>query len=242
MTSPGVIEDAGYLADPAWSATRRATGWALGLGGLSVALHLVRLVNLPGANAARRAAAGRPMGLDSLAVKVDDLALVLSGISLLAAEILACIWLVRAYHTGRALDPTLKPVSDMWLWFMWLIPVVGWVAPVLRLRGLQRAAGADGVRAWRVFAWAAVWLPVDHFQRDVRSSTPFERGPADVDPATGVPRDLTAYLAVGDRAVTLWTIGFGLAFALWAVLVITITRDLGRQRLASGTVTPPWRE
>jgi hypothetical protein len=198
------------LTDPVVASTRRAALWALRLGALSVALHAVRVINLPGARAARHDASARQVVLDSPAVTIDDVTLSLSGIAFLAAGIFACIWLVRAYREGGAWDATLKPVSDNWLWVMWLVPVVMWISPVLRIRGLLRAANVSGPRGWLVYLWAAVWMPVDFFQRSYRAPL----------------------LEAGDGATALWTVGFGVAFALWAALVITINRALDRQLAA----------
>ena len=209
MTQRAVLEPRN-LTDQAVVARRRAALWALGLGALAVAIHVVRLVNLPAARAARREASAGHVVLDSPAVTIDDVSLFLGGIAFYAAGIFACIWLVRAYREGRQRDPTLKPVSDNWLWVMWLAPVVQWIAPVLRLRGLVRAAGVSGIRGWLVYLWAAVWIAVDFFQRHVGTSVSSEG--ADV------------------GATMLWTAGLALAFALWAALVITIDRGLDLQR------------
>lgn len=192
--------------DLAVAPRRRAARWALGLGALSVVVHMVQLLNLASARAARRDASARHVVVDSPAVTVDALALSLSGIAFLAAGIFACVWLVRAYREGREANATLKSVSDAWLWVMWLVPGVQWIAPVLRFKDLVRAVGVSGIRGWLVGAWAAVWIPVDYFQRDLRTSVPLDGS--------------------GDRALILWTVGFGLAFALWAALVITIDRAL----------------
>lgn len=204
------------LTDPAVASTRRAALWSLRLGALSVALHVVRLINLPSARTALRDAAARQVVIESPAVTIDDLMLSLSGIAFLAAGIFGCIWLVRAYREGRASDATLKPVSDNWLWVMWLVPVVMWIAPVLRVRGLLRAANVSGPRGWLVYLWAAVWMPVDFFQRSYRAPL----------------------LESDDRATALWTVGFGVAFALWAALVTTIDRALDRQRAAPALGQP----
>jgi hypothetical protein len=221
-----------------WAATRRAERWTIGLGALSTVLFVARAANLPEATTARREALARHVAVEHAVLERDNTLLTLGGVAFTAEAIMACIWLVRAYTAGCALDPRLKRVSDNWLWVMWILPVVQWVTPVLRLRGLVRSARPDGSRGWLVFAWILLWAPVDFLQRRV----PPPELPLDAVAGDAVTNsmwvDVARYVETAVDVTAAWTAAYAGAFLLWAALVTTIMRGLELRR-EDPLPTPP---
>jgi hypothetical protein len=219
-----------WRTDASWAATRRAERWTIGLGSLSTLLFVARAANLPEAMTARREALARHVAVENTVLELDETLLTLGGLAFTAAAIMGCIWLVRAYTAGCALDPTLKRVSDNWLWVMWIIPVVQWVAPVLRLRGLVRAARPDGGRGWVVYAWILLWAPVDFFQRHLPPpELPLAADSGDL-VTDSLWSDVARYVESAVDVTAAWTTAYVGAFLLWAALVTTVMRGLELRR------------
>ncbi len=208
-----------------WWAVRRSARWALGLGALSVSLYVARAVRFEEATQVRREALTRHVAVDHLALRFDEIVYDAGGLASIAAGVMACVWLVQAYRAALGLDPSLKRVSDVWLWVMWVLPFVQFVAPPLRLRALQRAVNRTR-SSWLVLVWLVVWIPVEAVRR--RLAPP--ELPLDGDDS-GLAASMWGEVARSVEAandVTTWTIGLACAFVLWAALVSTITRDLRR--------------
>jgi hypothetical protein len=132
------------------------------------------------------------------------------GALVVAAGVVACIWLVRVQRALAASNAPLRyDYPDSGLWFMWVLPVVSSVIPAVRLAQFDGAARAavraeDGPnpwhgRLWQVAPWAVGWF----FMMSRNWS----------EEALGRPQSV-------------WLTGLTIAtFALWAYIVVRLTRN-----------------
>lgn len=186
--------------------------WALALGALSLLPVALRAGNAAGL---ATVLAATPQGQDpapSQVVTVEQVAANVSAVLLLLAGICACIWLVRLQRVAVRASLLDRYHPESALWIMWAIPLANAVVPCLRIARLDRALHA-GRASWTTWAWGVtLWwytLPVRWIGADSRDL-----------PVLGsdISTDVGQQLAWVRLGVTV------LGFALWAVVIVRLTR------------------
>lgn len=127
-----------------------------------------------------------------------------------AAGVLACVWLVRLQWLLLRAHRLHTRATDLGLWVMWVLPVVSWILPPVRISRMDKAI--HGRRSWTVWVWAVLWAAL---------TTPPLWSPDDL---TAPPQGERALLLAATSVVT---------YALWAVVVVRLTR--GAEVLAHET-------
>ncbi|MBC9819982.1 hypothetical protein [Terrabacter sp. MAHUQ-38] len=127
-----------------------------------------------------------------------------------AAGVLACVWLVRLQWLLLRAHRLHTRATDLGLWVMWVLPVVSWILPPVRISRMDKAI--HGRRSWTVWVWAVLWAAL---------TTPPLWSPDDL---TAPPQGERVLLLAATSVVT---------YALWAVVVVRLTR--GAEVLAHET-------
>jgi len=79
----------------------------------------------------------------------------LSQIVAVASYVVVALWMTAIYRnlvsTGVA-----QPLSRLWAWFAWLIPLANYVLPFIYMRGLNQTAKSNALWPWWL-AWCGMW-------------------------------------------------------------------------------------
>ena len=134
----------------------------------------------------------------------------LAGVAFFVAGCLACRWLVRLQWLLARAQRLDTLTTDVGLWIMWVVPILMWILPGVRLSRWDKAI--HGHRSWVVPAWALLWVPLSTGHRW-----------AAPDPAVA-PEHARSWWFAATAVVT---------FGLWAATVIRLTR--GAEVLAHET-------
>ena len=71
----------------------------------------------------------------------------LSSMLMLGSYIALALWMTKVHRRLTDAGET-QPLSEIWAWFVWLIPLASIVMPYLYLRGLNRRARCRTLGAW----------------------------------------------------------------------------------------------
>ncbi|GAB3051676.1 hypothetical protein GCM10027053_09060 [Intrasporangium mesophilum] len=213
----------GRLVDRPVPDPRGPARWALFFGGLSLVPMGVRAGNAAALDAERAAAADSGSVLALPANDIEQWWANACVATFVVAGVFACIWLVRLQYALVRRGALTRVVPDLGFWVMWVLPIVTWILPVVRINRLDRALRPR--TSWRdqpfaLWAWAAVWV----LMADTRLWSP--RGLGEM----GAP----LLRAVLDVDVAWWRLGVAVAaYVLWYAVVVRITDAADRAQLAS---------
>ena len=171
------------------SKLRRPAAWSLALGAAS-------LVPMSWAAFVSRADRRLVIG-DSVSGATLEPAMLLA----FAAGVFSCVWLVRLQWLLLRARRLHTQATDLGLWVMWILPIVSWILPAVRISRMDKAI--HGTRSWTVWAWAVLWAAL---------TMPRLWSPDD---PTTPPQGERGLLFAATSIVT---------YALWAVVIVRLTR------------------
>lgn len=196
----------------------RPAAAALAAGAVSLLPVAVRAGNAYGLQAAWDGARGLSPAPGPV-LTLEQVAASVAAAAFLLAGVFSCIWLVRVQRVAVRAELVDRHNPDSALWVMWALPFANLVLPAVRLARFDRVLHKTRHASWVVHAWAVCWVPTCSgalwqarlSRDDVSPLVPFvERQP-------------------GIVASAWWRLGAAVVgFALWAVIVVRLTRAARR--------------
>ncbi|HEX5533778.1 MAG TPA: DUF4328 domain-containing protein [Actinomycetales bacterium] len=210
------------VPQPAYRSTRGLAIFAVVAAAVLLLAEIIEALTAYGAARDYATAAGRGVPPSDVLTAYDGAILfwMLAGC---VAYVATCLWLWQARQNAELLSREQPARARGWIWAGWVVPVVALWFPFQIVRDIRKAAELDGQRRGPATGlWWGLWLAfVIVGQAGYRMSTSGAASTPETYSALGPIETFGAVVAVP-------------AFAVWAMLVLAITKGMDQMAARMG--------